>query len=135
MHFFFADANGGWPVRAMLRGAGSDTQERVAEATAGEEVGIIVNQTPFYGESGGQVGDSGAIFSPTGGEFAVRDTVHKASELYLHLGTVTHGTLKIGDAVELRVDRERRRRLRANHSVTHLLHQALRRRLGALHPA
>ncbi|HEX6443029.1 MAG TPA: alanine--tRNA ligase [Stellaceae bacterium] len=105
-------------------------QERVAEAKPGDEVGIIVNQTPFYGESGGQVGDTGVIFSPTGGEFAVKDTLRKAGDLFVHLGAVTHGALKVGDAVELRVDGERRRKLRANHSVTHLLHQALRHRLG-----
>ena len=60
----------------------------------------------------------------------MRDTVKKAGELHLHLGTVRHGTLRVGDAVELRIDGDRRRRLRANHSVTHLLHQALRHRLG-----
>ena len=80
--------------------------------------------------SGGQLGDTGTIFSPNGGELAVRDTVKKAGELHLHLGTVRHGTLRVGDAVELRVESGRRRQLRANHSVTHLLHQALRHRLG-----
>jgi alanyl-tRNA synthetase len=112
-------------IQAIVRG-----EERLAAANAGDEVGIVVNQTPFYGESGGQVGDTGAIFSAAGGEFAVSDTQKKAGDLHLHLGTVRHGALKIGDAVELRVDGSRRRRLRANHSVTHLLHQALRERLG-----
>jgi alanyl-tRNA synthetase len=112
-------------ILAILRG-----EERTTEAGAGDAVGIIVNQTPFYAESGGQVGDTGAIFSASAGELAVRDTQKKAGDLHLHLGTVRHGTLKIGDAVELRVDGERRRNLRANHSVTHLLHQALRHRLG-----
>jgi alanyl-tRNA synthetase len=112
-------------IQAILR-----SEERLAAAKAGDEVGIIVNQTPFYGESGGQVGDTGAIFSAAGGEFAVSDTQKKAGDLHLHLGTVRHGTLKVGEAVELRVDGARRRRLRANHSVTHLLHQALRERLG-----
>ena len=96
---------------------------RSSRPRAGDEVGIVVNQTPFYAESGGQVGDTGAIFSASGGELAVRDTAKKAGDLHVHLGTVTHGTLKIGDAVELRVDGDRRRRLRANHSVTHLLHR------------
>ncbi|HZS82015.1 MAG TPA: alanine--tRNA ligase [Stellaceae bacterium] len=104
--------------------------KQVAAAGAGQEAAIVVNQTPFYAESGGQVGDSGVLFSPGGGEFAVRDTVKKAGELFVHLGTVTHGTLKTGDAVELRIDLPRRTALRANHSVTHLLHEALRRRLG-----
>src|SRR5712671_6416969 len=112
-------------ILALLKG-----EERVLEAQSGDEVGVIVNQTPFYGESGGQVGDTGAIFSAGGGEFAVEDTLRKAGDLFVHVGHVRHGTLRVGDAVELRVDGERRRRLRANHSVTHLLHQALRHRLG-----
>jgi alanyl-tRNA synthetase len=103
---------------------------RVAAATAGEEVAVVVNQTPFYAESGGQMGDAGIIFSASGAEFAVRDTVKKAGDLHVHLGAVSRGTLHQGDAVELRVEGARRRRLRANHSVTHLLHQALRGRLG-----
>ena len=76
------------------------------------------------------MGDTGVIFSSDGAELAVRDTVKKAGDLHVHLGTLTHGSLKVGEAVELRVDGSRRRLLRANHSVTHLLHQALRRRLG-----
>jgi alanyl-tRNA synthetase len=106
-----------------------DGQE-VDAAKAGSEAVIITNQTPFYGESGGQQGDTGAMFTATGGQFAVRDTQKHAGDLVVHLGTVTHGGLKRGDVVELRIDDERRNRLRANHSVTHLLHQALRRRLG-----
>jgi alanyl-tRNA synthetase len=112
-------------ILAILKG-----EERIAEAGAGDEVGIVVNQTPFYGESGGQVGDTGVMFSSSGGELVVRDTQKKVGDLILHLGTVRHGALKLGEAVELRVDGERRNRLRANHSVTHLLHQALRNRLG-----
>ncbi|HEX3862224.1 MAG TPA: alanine--tRNA ligase [Stellaceae bacterium] len=112
-------------VLAIVRG-----DQRVVEAGAGAEIGLVVNQTPFYGESGGQMGDTGAIFSAGGGEFAVADTQRQAGDVFVHRGSVVHGTLKVGDAVELRVDRERRRCLRANHSVTHLLHQALRRRLG-----
>ena len=101
-----------------------------SEATSGANVAIIVNQTPFYAESGGQMGDSGVMFSGSAGELAVRDTVKKAGELFVHLGTMTHGSLRVGDAVELRIDLKRRAALRANHSVTHLIHQALRRRLG-----
>ncbi len=112
-------------IQAIVRG-----EERLAAANAGDEVGVIVNQTPFYGEAGGQVGDTGVIFSASGGELAVSDTQKKAGDLHLHLGRVRHGTLTVGEAVELRVDGARRRRLRANHSVTHLLHQALRERLG-----
>jgi alanyl-tRNA synthetase len=112
-------------VLAIMKG-----EQRVETAEAGDDIGLVVNQTPFYAESGGQVGDTGAIFSGIGGELAVCDTQKRAGELHLHLGTMRHGRLKVGDAVELRVNGERRRRLRANHSVTHLLHQALRHRLG-----
>src|SRR5579863_3781910 len=104
--------------------------QRVDGVEAGDEVAIVVNQTPFYGESGGQVGDTGAMFSAGGGEFAVQNTTKEAGDLVVHYGVIAHGALKPGDAVELRVDGERRRRLRANHSVTHLLHQALRHWLG-----
>ncbi|HKF70362.1 MAG TPA: alanine--tRNA ligase-related protein, partial [Stellaceae bacterium] len=97
---------------------------------AGTKASLVLNQTPFYGESGGQMGDSGAIFSAEGAEFAVEDTQRRAGELIVHIGALARGKLAIGDAVELRIDGERRRKLRANHSVTHLLHQALRRRLG-----
>jgi alanyl-tRNA synthetase len=103
---------------------------RLAVASLGDDIALIVNQTPFYAEAGGQVGDTGIVFSAGGAELAVRDTIKKAGDLHVHIGAVTHGTLKVGDAVELRVDGERRRLLRANHSVTHLLHQALRQRLG-----
>jgi alanyl-tRNA synthetase len=103
---------------------------RVAEAALGDDIALIVNQTPFYAEAGGQVGDTGIVFSAGGAELAVRDTIKKAGDLHVHLGNVTRGALKEGDAVELRVDGRRRRQLRANHSVTHLLHEALRRRLG-----
>jgi alanyl-tRNA synthetase len=104
--------------------------EKVEEVNSGAEAAILLNQTPFYAESGGQQGDTGALFSAKGGEFQVRDTQKRAGELFAHLGKMTHGALKVGDIVELRIDDERRTRLRANHSVTHLLHQALRRRLG-----
>jgi alanyl-tRNA synthetase len=102
----------------------------VSEVGVGEDVAVVVNQTPFYAESGGQVGDSGVIFSASGVEFAVRDTVKKAADLHVHLGAVSHGVLREGDPVAMRIDGARRRRLRANHSVTHLLHQALRAHLG-----
>ncbi|MGH7114556.1 MAG: alanine--tRNA ligase, partial [Stellaceae bacterium] len=104
-------------VLAMLRDGA-----RIAEATAGDEIALIVNQTPFYAESGGQMGDAGVVFSASGSELAVHDAVKKAGELHVHLGRLTRGKLKKGDGVELRVDGVRRRRLRANHSVTHLLH-------------
>jgi alanyl-tRNA synthetase len=105
--------------------------EPVQSAGQGTQVAVIVNQTPFYGESGGQMGDAGAMQSAKGARVAVTDTQKKLGDLHVHLGTVTAGELKVGDDVELRVDGARRARLRANHSATHLLHQALRRRLGA----
>ena len=112
-------------VTAIVKG-----DARVEQAGLGDQVMVVVNQTPFYGESGGQVGDSGVIFSAEGTEFAVTDTQKKLGAVWAHIGTVTKGTLKVGDVVELRVDTERRAAIRANHSATHLLHEALRRRLG-----
>ncbi len=104
--------------------------KQVQRIEAGAKASLVLNQTPFYGESGGQMGDTGAIFSADGAEFAVEDTQKRAGELIVHVGSLARGKLTVGDAVELRIDGERRRKLRANHSVTHLLHQALRRRLG-----
>jgi alanyl-tRNA synthetase len=98
--------------------------------SAGTEAVLVVNQTPFYGESGGQMGDTGVVFTKDGAEFAVTDTQKKLGDLHLHMGTLASGTLKVGDIAELRVDGAHRARLRANHSATHLLHAALRRRLG-----
>ncbi len=104
--------------------------ERVETAEAGTEVAVVLNQTPFYGESGGQVGDTGRLVTADGAVVEVTDTQKKLGDVHVHFGRVAEGTLKVGDAAELRVDGERRRRIRANHSATHLLHQALRRRLG-----
>ena len=104
--------------------------KEVARAETGAEVAIIVNQTPFYGESGGQVGDTGAMFTAEGAEIAIRDTQKKVGDLFVHSGTVTRGTLAVGDAVEMRVDAQRRDATRRHHSATHLLHAALRRHLG-----
>ncbi|GLR83018.1 alanine--tRNA ligase (plasmid) [Azospirillum oryzae] len=112
-------------VTAIVKG-----DARVEAATIGDQVMVVVNQTPFYGESGGQVGDAGVIFSANGAEVAVSDTLKKLGAVWAHVGTVTKGTLKVGDVVELRVDSERRAAIRANHSATHLLHEALRHRLG-----
>jgi len=103
----------------------------VAEAGHGQDVAVVVNQTPFYGESGGQVGDAGAIEGPVGARIEVRDTQKKLGALHVHIGTVAGRRLKVGDDVRLTIDGARRRALRANHSATHLLHQALRQRLGA----
>jgi alanyl-tRNA synthetase len=102
----------------------------VDRAEAGAKVALIANQTPFYGESGGQQGDRGIMFGAKGTEIAIHDTQKKLGDLHVHLGTVMKGTVAVGDALEMRVDGERRTALRANHSATHLLHAALRRRLG-----
>jgi alanyl-tRNA synthetase len=101
----------------------------VNKAGIGSEVALVVNQTPFYGESGGQVGDTGTIRSADA-TIEVSDTQKKLGDLVVHLGKVTKGSIKLGDAVELQVDGARRTQIRANHSVTHLLHAALRHRLG-----
>ncbi|MGE3933917.1 MAG: alanine--tRNA ligase [Rhodospirillaceae bacterium] len=102
----------------------------VDSAAAGDRIAVVANQTPFYGESGGQVGDTGALFTAAGAEMAVEDTQKRVGDLVVHIGTLNRGALKAGDIVELRVDEARRDAIRANHSATHLLHEALRRRLG-----
>lgn len=102
--------------------------EIVEEAEAGQTVQILTNQTPFYGESGGQAGDRGVI-QGGGLNIAVLDT-QKPLGLHVHIAEIKSGRLKVGDSVTLKVDGERRRNLRANHSATHLLHEALRRVLG-----
>ena len=102
----------------------------VKSLKAGDEAAIVVNQTPFYAESGGQVGDEGVIRWSKGALFRVSDTQKKAGGLFVHLGKVEAGTFKAGEAVDLEVERSRRSATRANHSATHLLHEALRQVLG-----
>jgi alanyl-tRNA synthetase len=96
----------------------------------GDKLLLLVNQTPFYGESGGQMGDTGIITS-LHGKIEVEDTQRKLGDLIVHFGRVVEGEFKVGEAVHLNVDAERRTLLRANHSATHLLHRALRKHLGA----
>ena len=103
---------------------------RVESAQVGDKVIILTNQTPFYGESGGQMGDAGKISNDNGLEADVADTSKPLGRLYAHQAEIKAGTLKLGDTVHLAVDAERRSRIRANHSATHLLHAALRNRLG-----
>jgi alanyl-tRNA synthetase len=102
----------------------------VAEVDAGASLSIITNQTPFYGEAGGQIGDAGLFLGANGTEITIEDTQRRLDDLFVHIGRVTKGVIHVKDAVDMRVDSERRTRLRANHSVTHLLHEALRRQLG-----
>ncbi|MGE0653602.1 MAG: alanine--tRNA ligase, partial [Alphaproteobacteria bacterium] len=104
--------------------------KEVPSITAGTEAAVITNQTPFYGESGGQTGDRGQFFTKDGAEFSVTDTAKRLGDIHVHLGMLARGALRLGDVVDMRVDGERRARLRANHSATHLLHAALRNRLG-----
>ncbi len=112
-------------VRALVVGAAT-----VDRAEAGHDVAVVTNQSPFYGEAGGQVGDAGVMFSARGAELVVADTQRKAGDLWVHVGRLVKGSLAVGDVVEMRVESDRRAAIRANHSVTHLLHAALRRRLG-----
>ena len=103
----------------------------VEQANPGDSVIVLTNQTPFYGESGGQTGDVGSISNNEGLRLAVTDTSKPLGRLHAHHATVEAGTIKVGDTVRLVVDVERRDRIRANHSATHLVHAALRGRLGS----
>ena len=103
---------------------------RTNEAKEGETVTILLNQTPFYAESGGQVGDAGKLSSLLGFEGIVEDTSKPLGKLHALLTKVVKGAVNVGDVLQQKVDVERRTATRANHSATHLLHAALRRRLG-----
>ncbi|MDD3797811.1 MAG: alanine--tRNA ligase [Novosphingobium sp.] len=111
-------------VSLIVDGAETD------HAVAGTDVIVLTNQTPFYGESGGQTGDAGAITGPGGLEIAVSDTSKPLGRLHAHHGKIAHGRICVGDTVHLAVDEARRDAIRSNHSATHLLHAALRNRLG-----
>ena len=100
----------------------------IANATAGDSVAFVLNQTPFYAESGGQVGDTGTLKTDTG-VARITDT-RKAHGVFMHIAEVTEGTISTSQAAELEVDHSRRTAIRANHSATHLLHEALREALG-----
>ncbi|HZF46435.1 MAG TPA: alanine--tRNA ligase [Sphingomonadaceae bacterium] len=104
--------------------------KEVPSAEAGVEVIVLTNQTPFYGESGGQVGDAGTISGPGGLKITIADTSKPLGRLHAMRGTVESGTVKVGDTVRLDVDVARRDAIRSNHSATHLLHAALRKHLG-----
>ncbi len=111
-------------VAALVAGG-----EEVESAATGADVAVVANQTPFYGESGGQVGDTGSLVAE-GFEIEIADTVRKAGDLHVHLGRVARGEARKGAPARLVVDGPRRTALRAHHSATHLLHESLRRRLG-----
>ena len=102
---------------------------RVKQLETGQTGYAVFNQTPFYAQSGGQVGDSGQILDENASA-TVTDVAKQAGDVFAHAVEVTGGTLRVGQAMQLRVDHERRTAIRANHSATHLLHAALRRVLG-----
>ena len=104
--------------------------KRVEAASAGDEVVLVTNQTPFYGESGGQMGDAGVVSGDDGLVIRIEDTAKPLGRIHAHKGRVTAGSVKVGDALHMLVDTGRRSHIRANHSATHLLHAALRHRLG-----
>jgi len=104
--------------------------KEVDQLNSGDEGIIIVNQTPFYGESGGQVGDKGEIISGKF-KFKVSDVQKKLGDLFVHYGTVENGSIKLNQNVEMKIDVSRRDNIRAYHSATHLLHESLRRVLGS----
>ena len=103
--------------------------EFVEKAKTGDEVEIITNQTPFYGESGGQVGDQGLI-QTSNCKININDTQKKVGDLFIHVGKIENGSIKVGESVNLSIDTIRRNNSKANHSATHLLHESLRRTLG-----
>jgi alanyl-tRNA synthetase len=105
------------------------SHKEVSILVEGDEAIIVVNQTPFYGESGGQVGDTGEIVADNF-KFEVTDTQKKLGDLIVHYGKVTEGSIRLDDVVSLKINTERRKDMRAYHSATHLLHESLRRVLG-----
>jgi alanyl-tRNA synthetase len=112
-------------VRALLRDG-----KPVASIAAGDRAIVILDATPFYGESGGQVGDRGWLLDPGGDRFEVEDTLKMGGAFHGHSGVLTSGELKVGTVLSARVDGERRSATVLNHSATHLLHAALRQVLG-----
>ena len=112
-------------VLAIYRDAG-----RKSEAVEGNEIEILTAETPFYGESGGQVGDRGVIRTARGDVIEISDTQHPTQQLTSHRGKVITGRIQVGDRVELHVDGKHRRKTMLNHSATHILHAVLRKELG-----
>jgi alanyl-tRNA synthetase len=111
-------------VRALVVGG-----KRVDRADGGAEVEVVLDQTPFYANSGGQIGDLGTMVGPNG-KVRIDDTEKPAGDMFVHYGEITTGSLAVGDKVQLTVDDDRRERIRANHSATHLLNLALKQVLG-----
>ena len=107
----------------------SKNNQFVESAKNGDEIEIITNQTPFYGESGGQVGDQGLI-QTSDCKINIKDTQKKIGDLFIHIGKIEKGSIKVGESVNLSIDIKRRNNSKANHSATHLLHESLRKTLG-----
>ncbi len=122
----YAATSGEGQVVALVKGG-----QEVQSAQKGDEVIVLTNQTPFYGTSGGQTGDAGTITTVDGAALFVSDTEKPLGRLHAHSARVEGGEIHVGDTVHLQIDVARRDAIRANHSATHLLHQALRNRLGA----
>ena len=118
------DESSGRLVTALVGGAQTKTIK------SGDKAELVFDQSPFYAESGGQAGDKGEIFFAGGGRFRVDDVQKRATDVFAHVGEMVSGSAKAGDVAELKIDRVRRAKIRANHSATHLLHAALRNRLG-----
>ncbi|MEM1371229.1 MAG: alanine--tRNA ligase [Pseudomonadota bacterium] len=116
-------------VQAQVLALVSD-QSVTPQLTAGDEGWVVLNQTPFYAESGGQVGDAGRLLTPEGCTVEVSDTVKRAGDVFAHRVRIVDGQLTAGDNVLAQVDHRRRRAIRCNHTATHILHQALRDQLG-----
>ncbi len=122
----YSATSGEGQVVALVKGG-----KEVQSAQKGDEVILLTNQTPFYGESGGQSGDAGTVTSADGAALFVTDTAKPLGRLHAHVARIEGGEIHVGDTVHLQIDVPRRDAIRANHSATHLLHQALRDRLGA----
>src|SRR5262249_6625569 len=112
-------------VSGLARGG-----ELVAMLREGEEGELTTELTPFYGEAGGQVGDSGTIETPSGARIRVLDAQKPAPDVIVHVVCVEKGEVRVGDEAVLKIDAERRQAIRLNHSATHLLHAALRHHVG-----
>jgi len=124
---FVGDRIAEWESEVVALAAGKESR---AVAREGDEVDVITAETPFYAESGGQVGDRGWLVSDAGARVEVLDTFKIAPAVVAHHGVVRQGAISVGDRVRLRIDAARREAVRLNHSATHLLHAALRNRLG-----
>ena len=118
-------------VGLIVKGSSDQSEgwEAVGQATEGQEVEVVLRETPFYAEGGGQVGDAGRIVGPNG-VVEIMDTQNGLPDMIVHIGTVTQGAISLGDAVEAKVDAVRREDCARNHTATHLLHAALRQVLG-----